>query len=160
MITIISPVLKPYKQDVLFDFGNFFSDLDKVVAPRAHNQTDFQPACEVTEADEHFLMSLDLPGMKKENLNIEIEGNSLVVSGLRKREGGDSQKLHFYERNYGSFRRSFTLPPSVEASKIEARYENGVLDLYLPKAEKAKPQQIQIQGEKEGFWGKLIGKQA
>jgi HSP20 family protein len=85
----------------------------------------------VDETNTHYLMSFDLPGVKKEDVKIDLQENQLIVSGERKEEtqgqGGSR------ERFYGAFSRSFTLPQNVDASKVEANYENGVLQIALPK---------------------------
>lgn len=102
------------------------------------------PQTEIEEQEDHFLVSLDTPGMKRSDLNIEVHENRLVVSGERRR--------------YGKFQRSFTLPNVADTSKIEAQYEDGVLQVYVPKAEAAKPRQVKIgDGQQPGIFSKLLG---
>jgi HSP20 family protein len=97
-------------------------------------QTFLQPACDVDETDTQILMSFDLPGMKKEDIKIEYEGNILRVSGERKDERHDSKAIE----------RVFTLPQAVKAEQIEAHFDNGVLHVAIQKAEAPKPRQIPI----------------
>jgi HSP20 family protein len=145
--------------DLFDEMDRFFDDWAfRSPATRVYDERTFDPACEVSEAEDHFLMSVDLPGMKKEDIKIELTGDVLSISGERKRESHDSnRKVQRYERSYGFFKRSFTLPSSVEADKVEARYEDGVLELYLPKSQAAKSRQIEIQSGKGGIFGKLLG---
>jgi HSP20 family protein len=94
-----------------------------------YDERSLSPACDVSETEEKFLLSVDLPGMKKEDIKIELKDQVLTISGERKTE---------------KYQRSFTLPTVVDGNKVEARYEDGVLELTLPKTELAKPRQIEI----------------
>lgn len=146
--------------------SDLFDEMDRAIdtfnnlfATRTYDERAFDPACEISETDEHYLMSVDLPGLKKEDIKIEMTDNVLIVSGERKHEISSDQKrkVQRYEKSYGFFKRSFTLPTSVDAEKVEARYENGVLELCLPKTQAAKPRQIEIQSGKNGLFGKILG---
>lgn len=108
---------------------------------------EFQPSCDIHENKDLFSLSVDLPGVKKEDIKIEVQNNVLSISGERVREtkSENSDSIWHFERAYGRFERSFTLPTSVSADKIEAQFENGVLNVVLPKAEIAKGRTIQIQ---------------
>ncbi|RYZ85851.1 MAG: Hsp20/alpha crystallin family protein, partial [Proteobacteria bacterium] len=97
----------------------------------------FQPAYDVSETEERFLMSVDLPGMRKEDIKVEIQKDTIVLAGERRR-GLNATTTE-------SFKRSFTLPEAVATEKVEARYENGVLELYLPKSPAAKVRAVEIQ---------------
>jgi HSP20 family protein len=106
---------------------------------------NFAPAAEIAEHKNHYSLSLDLPGLKKEDIHIELANNVLTVSGERKHEERtDDKKVQRVERSYGSFQRSFTLPTSIHADKIEAHYDNGVLNLALPKSQIAQTRKIEI----------------
>jgi HSP20 family protein len=101
------------------------------------------------EEKDHFAIKADLPGVDKNDLNISIEGDVLTISGekkeeLRKEEHGYSH----YERSYGSFSRSFTLPENVDKEHVQAHFDNGVLELHLKKTGELKQQarQIEIEG--------------
>lgn len=145
--------------DLFDEMDRFFDDWNRSTQPgKVYDERRFEPACDISETDEHYLMSVDLPGMKKENIKIEMSDDVLTVSGERKREGSEkNQRIQRYEKSYGLFKRSFTLPASIESNKVEARYEDGVLELYLPKTQAAKPRNIEIQTGKSGIFGKLLG---
>jgi len=95
------------------------------------------PAVNIVENEKNFKISLAVPGMKKEDLKIDVEEGMLLISAEKEEEMED-EKYNRREYNYSSFRRSFTLPDDVMKDKIEAKYENGVLELMLPKKEGAK----------------------
>lgn len=121
-------------------------------------QWKFNPACDVEESDSYYLVSFDLPGISKDDVKIELVDNQLTVSGERKAETKDRNSQHVVERFYGTFQRSFMLPVAVDAHKVEASYQDGVLRIAVPKAEAAKPKQIKISDGKGGIFGKLLRK--
>ena len=137
--------------------SDFFNDWDQVFnAMRTpglptYDEREFAPSTDVYETEESYKMVVDLPGMKKEDIKIEVADNTLHISGERKNESTFSDdQTHRIERSYGSFKRSFTLPKVVSAENIEAHYENGVLELILPKTQLAQAKKIEIQaGKKE-----------
>jgi HSP20 family protein len=143
--------------------GDVFEDFDRIVdtflRPTYANTVNFQPSCDVNETKDHYLVSFDMPGVKKEDIKIEVQGTQLVISGERQREvkEEDGEATLRHERMYGRFERTFTLPATIAADKIEAHYENGVLNVALPKAEAAKGRTIQIQTGQGGFLNKLLG---
>lgn len=113
---------------------------------------------DVTEKDSHFLLSFDMPGVKEEDIKIEVLENKLTVSGERHDVFGDSEGHRYSsERRYGRFLRSFSLPESVEADKIEANFENGVLGVAIPKKEAVKGRTVQVHSGKSGIFKKLLG---
>ena len=105
------------------------------------------PALDVYEDNENVIVRAELPGMKKEDIDISLHDNVITVSGERKNEkkyeGGRTSRE---ERFFGRFTRSITLPKQVNANGVKASYKDGLLTVTLPKAEEAKPRQIQIQG--------------
>ena len=119
----------------------------------------YTPACDIEELDTHYVVSFDLPGVKKEDVKIELrDGNQLVVSGERKSEHQDDEANRIsVERYSGSFMRVFTLPTSVDSEKIETNYENGVLQIGIPKTDAAKPKQIEIKEGKGRLVNRLLG---
>jgi len=123
---------------------------------------DWNPTCEVEENDDHYLMTIEMPGIPKDQIKIEYINNQLTISGERGRESKKQDDGYRYsERRYGKFYRSFALPAGVNADKVEANYEDGVLRLYVPKAEEARSKQIKISsGGGAGFLGKLLGQTA
>jgi len=120
---------------------------------------DWSPTCDVEENDDHYLMTVEMPGIPKDQIKIECVDNQLTISGERSYSTKNKEDGYRYsERRYGKFYRSFALPAGVNADKVEANYEDGVLHLYVPKAESTKPRQIKISnGSGTGFFGKLLG---
>jgi HSP20 family protein len=103
------------------------------------------PPVDVMEAKDAILVTAELPGMRKEDIEIQFENGVLTLRGQRSLEKDSSEKTyHRVERVYGNFVRSFTLPRSVDAEKINATYRDGVLEIRVPKKEEAKPRQIAI----------------
>ena len=120
---------------------SFFNDFDR---PRKWSYT---PTVDVKETEESYLFHFDLPGMKKEDISVEINGNQLVVSGERKSEAEENTNgYHRVERSYGRFQRSFQLPDSVDSEKIQGKYKDGVLELTVAKTPKIKPKKINLLG--------------
>jgi len=100
-------------------------------------QMDFTPSVDIAETDAAFEIQLQLPGVKKSDVNIEIDKNRLEVSGERKFENETNEKnFHSRESYYGKFNRSFNLPDIVNVDKINATQEDGILTILLPKDEK------------------------
>ena len=87
---------------------------------------------------------VELPGMRKEDIDISLHDGTLTISGERKRESTGGEKAQRTERYVGTFRRSIALPTRVDADKVTATYQDGILKVTLPKAEEAKPKQIQV----------------
>jgi HSP20 family protein len=103
------------------------------------------PALDVFEDDDKITVQVELAGMKKEDFDISLQDDVLIISGERKSDGEKREGESFRsERFFGSFSRSITLPSSVKAEGVKAAYEDGVLTVTLPKAEEAKPKKIQV----------------
>jgi HSP20 family protein len=97
----------------------------------------FTPRVDVVERENQFEVHVALPGLKKEEINIDVERNVLTISGERKLKNENKEdKFHMVENFYGKFSRSFTLPENIESSKIDAQFTDGILAISLPKAEK------------------------
>lgn len=112
--------------------------------------------CDIQETDDHFLLSLDVPGMNKNDIKIELRGNTLSISGERSENKEDKHKGNYRsERFYGSFARSFTLPDEVKPEQIEAEYQDGVLNIAVPKMAATHAKQIKIGESKPGFFDRL-----
>jgi HSP20 family protein len=106
----------------------------------------WSPQTDLVETDEDFRLHLDVPGMSKEDININLQNRTLTVSGERASERTDeSEEFVRVERAFGTFHRSFTLPDAVDADGIEATYDGGVLTITVPKTEKSTRRQIEIQ---------------
>jgi len=98
-------------------------------------------------ADKDVVVKVELPEMKREDIKVMFENDVLTIEGERKFVSNvDREQYHRVERGYGAFRRTFTLPGSVDASKVQANYTDGVLTVTLPRREEARPKQIQIKG--------------
>jgi HSP20 family protein len=103
------------------------------------------PAMDVYEDRENFYVKAELPGMKKEDINISLHNGALSISGERKSETThEDSASHRTERFFGRFQRSVSLPSAVAADKVKAQYKDGVLTVTLPKTEEAKPKQIDV----------------
>ena len=106
----------------------------------------WSPAVDIVQEGDHFLVRADLPGMKKDEIEITLNGDTLTISGEKKRESEAKDDGYYRsERYYGKFSRSLVRPSTVDANKIEASYKDGVLSLTIPKSEEARPKQIKIQ---------------
>lgn len=103
------------------------------------------PAVDILEKDDAYTLEAELPGLKKDDVKISVQDNILTLRGERKDERKESKKGYLrMETNYGSFTRSFTLPTTINASKIEAEFKDGILKIEIPKAEEAKPKMIEV----------------
>lgn len=106
----------------------------------------FTPPVDIYESADALVLEADVPGMNLEDLDIRVEDNTLTVHGERKpRQDVPEESYHRAERCYGVFTRSFSLPNTIDADKIQASYNNGVLLLSMAKREEAKPRQIKVQ---------------
>lgn len=113
---------------------------------QAFFRSDFSPSCELSEDKSNFYAKFDIPGVKKEDVKVQMDGGQLTVSAERREEKKNEDKKNVYsEISYGAFERSFTLPVSVDAKKIEAKFDNGVLTLVMPKNGQSSAKQIEIQ---------------
>jgi HSP20 family protein len=113
--------------------------------PDVENGTTWPMPAEVVETGDEIRFDIEMPGFRSEDLEITLENNVLTISGEKKIEReNDESDYRLFERRYGRYQRSFTVPPTVRGDATEARYENGVLTLRLPKAEEAKPRRIRI----------------
>lgn len=105
----------------------------------------WNPPVDFVEADGEYVLSVELPGMKKDDVAVEVEDDRLVLRGEKKEEKErKGARWHLYERSYGSFERSFTLPRSVETADVKADFEDGVLTVHLPKREEARGRRVEI----------------
>jgi HSP20 family protein len=107
----------------------------------------WMPAMDLVETDDHFVLRADLPGMSQDDVKIEFEDGTLTVSGERKAEH-ESKNEGYYrvERAFGAFSRSLTLPQGIDPEAVTANFENGVLEIRVPKPEERKPRRIEIGG--------------
>lgn len=109
--------------------------------------SDWVPPVSVEERTDEILLTAELPGMTEDQVEISLENNVLTISGEKRdsrEEGEAGGKFHLVERTFGSFRRSFTLPRTVRAEGITAEFDNGLLNVRLPKADEALSRKIEV----------------
>jgi HSP20 family protein len=130
------------KNDV---FDKFLSTFERDFFDTPNTEKFWSPHAEIRELEDKFLVSLDVPGVKKEEVHVEINDNTLVISGERKFEKtSDDDGYHRTEKRYGSFKRAFTLPSSVDKERSTASYEDGVLEIELAKSQAEQNRKITI----------------
>jgi HSP20 family protein len=106
---------------------------------------DWVPSVDVSETEGEYQIKAEIPDVKKEDVKVTVEDGVLTIQGERKHEKEEKgKKYHRVERSYGSFVRSFTLPDLVDEENVRAEFKDGVLNLQLPKSEKAKPKAIEV----------------
>jgi len=126
-------------------FGRFFPSLEQDDESPS-SQAVWAPRTDLVETDDSYRLQLDVPGMSKDELNINVKDNQLTVSGERKSERTEeSEEYVRVERSFGQFYRSFSLPRTVNANDIRASYDSGVLTISVPKSEEEKARKIEIQ---------------
>ena len=104
------------------------------------------PPVDIFEEKDAIRIVAEVPGVRPQDVKISLEGNVLTVHGLKQQLAEErTERVHRYERTYGEFERTFSLPSSVDANKISASYEHGLLTIMLPKAEQARPREIQVE---------------
>lgn len=105
----------------------------------------WSPLTDISEGKDQYVLKMDLPGVTKDGLKLSYEDGQLKISGERKQEKDEKDvKYHRIERTYGKYFRSFTLPKLIRAEKIEAEFRDGQLTVTIPKAEEAKPKELEI----------------
>jgi HSP20 family protein len=140
--------IDPLIADWLFDFPFSLADPFTDMAPARtwDNPLKWRPAVDVHEGEKEFTITADLPGVNKEDIKIEIQDGTIVIKGEKKQEKKEEREGYTrVERNYGTFTRKITVPDGVDPQQTVAKYENGVLQLTLPKTEKPKGHTINIQ---------------
>ena len=130
---------QPFTRDVDRLFDAFFG------ADRDQSRR-WVPPVDLVEAEDHFVLKADLPGLTEQDVSIEVQDGTLTISGERSAEH-ESHERGWYriERSFGSFNRSLTLPDGVDADAISAQFDRGVLEVRIPKPEERKPRRVQIQ---------------
>ena len=103
-----------------------------------YDNNDFRPSVDINESDNAFMISADLPGIEKSDIEVKVEENTLILIANRHIDKSKTnEKFHYNERRFGTFSRSFKLPKTVKEEKITAKLDNGVLSIVIPKAEDA-----------------------
>ncbi|MBX3040256.1 MAG: Hsp20/alpha crystallin family protein [Bdellovibrionaceae bacterium] len=130
--------------DLFREMDELFNQLNGTSTDR-ESQVAFAPATDIRENESGYLMAFDLPGLSEKDVKIEAKDGLLTIHGERKRETTASDAgWTRTERTFGRFHRSFSLPTDVDPKQIEAQFENGELQLFLPKSEIAKPVSVPI----------------
>jgi len=107
--------------------------------------SNYLPSVNYRETETGYIYDVDVPGLKKENINVQVKDNILTISGERKHESKEEKDGYYYqESSFGSFSRSFTLPDNAITTDIKGSYKNGVLQLTLPKSQETEPKSIQV----------------
>lgn len=108
-------------------------------------RSDWYPVVDVSETEGAFHIHAELPGVKKEDIKVSVHNGVLSLSGHRESRFEEKKnKLHRIERSYGSFSRSFTLPDNVTDEKVEANFQDGILEIDIPKQAEQKPKQVEV----------------
>lgn len=122
-----------------FNSTRLFDELinDRFFSQENTTSKSFVPQVDISESELAFELSLSIPGISKEDLIIDLKEGNLTISGERKfSEESKEKKFHSIQTGYGSFKRSFQLPDNIDAENVEAKYENGLLNVVIPKDEK------------------------
>jgi HSP20 family protein len=136
------------------EMGRWMSTLAGGMAPGNGQSSTWLPAVDVWETDDELVLAFDLPGIPEDKITVELDDNILTVSGERERtQEHSSDRFYRFERRYGTFSRSMTLPAGVTESDIAANYKDGVLEVRVPKPEEQKPKRIRV-----GTTGAIEGK--
>lgn len=132
-------------------FSRLFNDVFGLADWPSRNGTTaaWAPSVDVLEQKDGIRIMAELPGVKPEDVKISVEENVLTIGGTKQQAAEEhTERVHRYERTYGTFERTFTLPATIDADAIKASFENGVLTVTLPKEAKAKPRQIPVAASK------------
>jgi HSP20 family protein len=133
--------------DALPDIRQFEDRIDRIFerAIGRDRQSPWMPPMDVYETDEKLVVSVELPGLAADDVEVQVEDATLTVNGKREFSTEvNEEHYHRIERRYGEFSRAVALPPHVDASKVDARFDDGVLTVEVPKIEKAKPTKIKV----------------
>jgi HSP20 family protein len=135
MALLVKP--EPFTREIDRVFDAFFGQTDQ--------GRRWVPPMDLVEAEDHFVLKADLPGLREGDVNIEVQDGTLTISGERKAEHEQRERGWYrIERSFGSFNRSLTLPDGVDPDGIDASFSDGVLELHIPKPEERKPRRISI----------------
>lgn len=133
--------------DSLFGMSREMDRLAGSIWPELESGSILAMPAEVVETDNEIRFEVEMPGFRNEDLDITLENNVLTIAGEKKMEREEERKesdYRLFERRYGRYQRSFTVPPTVRGDDCEAEYQDGVLTVRLPKTEEAKPRRIQV----------------
>jgi HSP20 family protein len=136
--------------DPFRELATFFENFAEPTGKDQLTAGNFVPPVDVYEDEQNLILKLEVPGVNESDLNVSVENSTLTIQGERKFEKEEKEEnFHRIERRYGSFLRTFKLPNTVDAEKVEASYDKGILKITLAKRAEAKPRQIKVgNGEK------------
>ncbi len=133
------------RRDLWNPFGEEFFSPERFFRDLAAPAQRLAPAVDVTEDERAYKVSVELPGVKRDQVTVEVHENVLSIRGEKRSEREEKRdKTHWVERSYGSFTRSFSLPPTAVSEDLRASFNDGVLTIEIPKKEEAKPRLISI----------------
>ena len=136
---------KPSPTNMFNEFDNIFNSLFHSDFRNANNTiNDWEPSMDIKETDKNFLIEADLAGLEKKDININLNGDKLTISGNRKEKVEKNDYYHFRERSVGAFNRTFNLPKSINKDKINAHFKNGILSIDLEKHKELIPKTKEI----------------
>lgn len=129
------------------EMGRIFGDLlDSNDVDTNSESSSWMPTVDISETENSFEIHAELPGVLEDDVNVSVTDNLLTIKGEKRQEEKSEEKnIHRIERRYGTFQRSFTLPRQVNTADIKAGFKDGILTLYIPKVEEAKPTEIPIE---------------
>jgi HSP20 family protein len=131
----------PFRELGMSRLGRLFDERFGALAPAGR----LVPAVDISEDDDRYVVSVEVPGAKKEDVTVESDDNVLTIRGEKRSEREEKkEQTRYVERVYGSFSRSFTLPPNVAADRVSASFKDGVLSVEIPKREEKKPKVVSI----------------
>jgi HSP20 family protein len=132
------------------EIDRLFDDtLNALGADGATRVNDWMPPVDIRESDGELALTLEIPGVAPENIQLTADNGVLTVSGEKseERKEGEQHQYHLVERSYGSFSRSFRMPKNLDESKIEATFAHGVLTIHIPKAALPQPRKIEVRSD-------------
>ncbi|HEV2963414.1 MAG TPA: Hsp20/alpha crystallin family protein [Candidatus Angelobacter sp.] len=131
--------------DPFRELASFFENFTEATGKDQLSAGTFVPPVDVYEDEHNLVLKLEIPGINEEDLDVQVENNTLTVKGERKFEKEEKEEnFHRIERRYGSFLRTFRLPNTIDSDKVEAHYDKGILKISLAKRAEAKPKQIKV----------------
>lgn len=128
-------------------FGRLARMFDDSFFPDSGDTSGWAPPVSISETSDEMLLTAELPGLSEDDVTVELENNILTISGEKTDERNvedEERQFHVWERRHGSFRRSFTIPRTVDSEEVTATYDNGLLTVRLPKAPEAKGRKITV----------------
>jgi HSP20 family protein len=139
-------------------FDSFFGRRDGAATANGYGSRRWIPPMDLVETEDHLILRADLPGIDRDEIEIEVKDGVLTVSGERRAQHEEKREgFHRVERSFGRFSRSLELPKGIEADNIEASFERGVLEVRMPKPAERKPTRIEIQEGSREQEPELVG---